>query len=213
MAVGIEVGDFVFKLDEIGNLVFKLKSWDFWISALPLTKWHLEELLILAPKDLGFTDNWYREILKLNPRVSYRDLEKLSTEPWGFFATGLYSSEAEKLLKLLEGRLPTREQWESLFSISPRLREISGKLEEILAEVLEGELILSFYQAVLKRGLFPLVEEGFLEYVYEDGAIKLIGKPFYDLYPNLWNPLSLREVDTSSPLMRRMISFRYVFSL
>ena len=195
------------KVDRIKNLLVRRSDWDFWITLFPLSKWHLEEILMQVPPETGYTDSWYRErVLSSTPRFPFNDL----SEPWRPFVTGLLRKEVEALLDFIGAELPKEEEWLLLASLEGELKNQKGRVLEFLRQ---GDLTLPF-EPWVKAGIYPLTSEGFLEHVKDDRStpplVKVIGKPFYSLYPNLWSYDKTRYLNEEMEEIRRVTSFRYV---
>ncbi len=81
-----------------------------------------------------------------------------------------------------------------------------SKLLEYLRALGAPEPVILWFEV----GMFPLMSEGFLEMYLEGGEERYLGKPFYELFPNLWDPTVERKI-TLPQKLQHLISFRYVY--
>jgi hypothetical protein len=88
-----------------------------YVHWLPITKIQFEIFMCEMPS-IDFSDTWYKEILKLNPRISPKNATKKNY--WNLFITGLRPAEAEAYANWAiadEGELtlPTLDDWNSIY--------------------------------------------------------------------------------------------------
>lgn len=124
---------------------------------------------------------------------------------WELFMTGVDRNEITPFLKYLgkEFRLPEVEEWRGLLKVSEEIQKIGLQLKEVCKNKSAPSVDLW-----IEKGLFPLVEEGLLEMVLENGKERCLGRPYQGLLPNLFNPETVREVNWE--LCRRTVGFRVV---
>uniref|UniRef100_A0A832A5X0 Uncharacterized protein n=1 Tax=Desulfacinum infernum TaxID=35837 RepID=A0A832A5X0_9BACT len=153
----------------------------------------------LGPQGELYTDTWYRKLLEINPRRAWCKCEQ---NQWELFMTGLEDRAIEPFLKYLGlgFRRPTEKEWRSLFQDCQELKSVLSPRTDWPPSCAPP---VSLW---VKKGLFPLVEEGLLETL--SGTKGCIGKPFQELLPNTWNPQDVREVNWD--VARKFIGFRVV---
>jgi len=83
-------GHYIIELDKTGFPLIKRDAWDFFISLFPVSKYQFESFMAeFGPHNNLYTDEWYRKILDINPRISWRESwEKIEKAPWRLFLTG-----------------------------------------------------------------------------------------------------------------------------
>lgn len=103
-------GQYHWQVDASGYPLILVEPLDAYVHLFPITKSQFEKLITSGRKP-GFGDEWYTELLELNPRVSYRSADISS--PDGLFMTGVTTDEASDFSRWL-GRnygLLTAEDW------------------------------------------------------------------------------------------------------
>lgn len=192
-----------FKFDRTNFPLIRMDGWDFYISLFPVSKYQFEEFMIeMGPRGGLYTDKWYREILSLNPRQTWREIKK---NRWRLFLTGLSYAEIEPFLLFLgdDFRIPKKEEWIKLHRLSSVLRSQKELIKSKVCGVVPEPVL--FW---IEEGIFPLTEEGILEMVEDNGRIRFIGKPFKEFYPNLWNPKDVRDINWE--IAKKYVGFRVV---
>jgi len=196
----MESGHYYIEFDRTGFPLIRRKEWDYYISLFPVSKYQFERFMVeVGPKKELYTDTWYRRLLSLNPRHSWRLCDD---RQWELFITGLSRDEITHFLRYLgKGfRLPKVDEWRQLFESSNEIkREIKPMLEKKSAQP------VSLW---IRKGLFLLVEEGLLELVLKDGKEYGIGRPYQGLLANTWNPYDIREVNWD--ISKKYVGFRVV---
>jgi hypothetical protein len=182
--------------------MIKKNDWNFYISLFPVSKYQFEHFLSDVGSKGGYTDNWYRELLKLSPRKLYKACKD---KVWQLFITALSYKEIKPFFRYLGRgfRLPTQDEWIKLHKVS---REIKHRLP-ITDNRLPPNTALPV-SLWLKEKLFPLTEEGILEMVKKNDKIYCIGRPYQGLLSNTWQPEQIREVNWE--LCRQAVGFRMV---
>ena len=97
-------------VDESGYPLILVEPLNTYVHLFPITKPQFEKFIASGRKP-GFGDEWYAELLELNPRVSYRSADISS--PDGLFMTGVTTAEASDFSRWL-GRnyhLLTADDW------------------------------------------------------------------------------------------------------
>lgn len=198
-------GPYTITFDRTGFPLIQRQNWSFAIALFPVSKYQFERFLAVA-KPIGnlYTDPWYREILRRNPRRSWRNLKE---HPWEHFLTGLDESALKPFLSFLgpDYRLPRREEWLKLLQAAPELASLRGELAAACQDQAAPPVSLW-----IKGGMFPLVLEGVLEMVQDQGNILYLGRPFPGLFPNTWDPARVRTVDWV--LAQKIVGFRVAYS-
>jgi len=193
-------GDYSLEFDRTGFPLVRRNDWNYSISLFPVSKYQFERFIVEhGPKGELYTDKWYRENLRINPRRPWFRCEE---RQWELFITGLGYDEIVPFLRYLGSgfRLPKEKEWLSLLEASGEIRKII-KFERDCPENCAPPVSLW-----VKKGLFSLVEEGILEMLSEsDGCI---GKPYLGLLPNTWKPGKIKNVNWD--ICRHVIGFRVV---
>ncbi|MEW6095867.1 MAG: hypothetical protein AB1567_04990 [bacterium] len=192
-------GQYSIKFDRTGFPLVQKEGWNYYISLFPVSKYQFERFMAEnGPKENLYTDNWYRELLELNPQGPWRMCDE---RPWELFITGLNKVEITPFLKYLgKGfRLPKIIEWRNLFNAEVEIQKIG--LKDICKEACA--LPVSLW---LKNGLFPLTKEGLLEMV-EDSS-ECIGRPHQQFLPNTWQPDETKEVNWD--IGKKFVGFRVV---
>ena len=185
---------FTLIFDNTGFPMIKHEEWNFFISVFPVSKYQFERFLVeTMPEGELFTDSWYRHLIAKNPRCgwySFRD------EPWRLFLSCLDDNAMMRFMRFCgkDCRLPEAAEWRKLRECSSQILEQRENLLELCAKA--PAPVMHW----LMQGLFPLTEEGMLEYVLDRGKIRTIGRPFYRFHPTLWRPDVVRDIDRKSRL-------------
>lgn len=205
----IVLGQYSIKFDKTGFPLIQKKGWNFFISLFPVSKYQFERFMVdKGPINNLYSDKWYRYYLSINPRCSFRNFEE---KPWQLFITGLSIDELMPFIKYLgKGfRLPNLKEWrELLLSESEIQQTIKNNLNfEIFNKY---EFVGSPVLLWLKNNLFPLANEGILEWIKEENtnSFSCIGKPFQEFFPNTWYPKDIKRVNWD--IAKRLVGFRIV---
>ena len=101
------------KVDRTGFPLIQIPKWKVWINFFPITKLQFEDYLAI---ERTYGDNWYSELLKLNPRISFRTFDENNYE--NLFLTGIRISEAIDFAEWLgEGySIPQCEEWQQAYN-------------------------------------------------------------------------------------------------
>jgi len=165
------------------------------VQLLPVTKIQFERFLSEPNR---FDDVCYKELLNLNPRISYKSFTIQNRE--NIFISGLIPDEIKAFMAWMDDGLsiPTVEQWRKINAVLLRKKFNLKNWERLfsLCKQAEAEQALKILQQ-LKEQLNPsawldltLMMGGLTEWVlYKDRWVGL-GSPRSEFYPNLWNPLS-----------------------
>lgn len=134
-----------FRLDPTGFPMLWCEKIGAYAHWLPVTKIQFEYFLCAAP-DAYFDAAWYDQILKLNPRVTPREVA--IDNYWCALMTGVRPSEAQRFASWCgDGyRLPTEVEWTDLFQelrnqpalnepASGLLESCSGRVRELLQRI------------------------------------------------------------------------------
>lgn len=199
----MECGDYSIEFDRTGFPLIRRQNWSFAISLFPVSKYQFEQFLTdNGPSQGLYTDNWYRNLLSLNPRRNWKNWDE---RPWELFITGLGRKEIAPFLSYLGNgfRLPRINEWRLLYQFSNDIKKI---ITENISQLSKLAKLAKPAFLWLQNGLFPLTEEGLLE-LTEDSQ-QCIGKPYYTFFNNLWQPDQPREVNWEQA--KRFIGFRMV---
>jgi len=201
----MDSGHCYIEFDRTGFPLIRKKGWNYSISLFPISKYQFESFMIeKGPRGGLYTDDWYRELLKLNPRRSWKDCD---TNPWELFLTGVKYKDLRYFFKFMgrDFRLPTPSEWKELHKASKEIKQIKANIIKLCKE--KAAPPVSHW---IENDLFPLTDEGLFEIVIENNNVCCIGKPYYKLFSNLYNPTSVREVNWK--VCKNMIGFRIVKS-
>ena len=193
-----------FSSDRTGFPLVTVPSAGIEAHLLPVTKVQFERF-IAEPN--GFGDSWYEEVLRLNDRISYRNVTASSRE--GLFMTGILPSEAQSLAAWLGDGfdLPTVDEWRALygaFAAEPASACCLPKRSETdVATFIVGQLLAQLEPRSLLD--LSLMRGGIVEWVREGNSWAGLGVPRPSFHPNLFNPLT--EVVTPIHLGQRVPYF------
>jgi len=199
----MEFGHYSIEFDRTGFPLIQRSNWDYSISLFPVSKYQFKRFMVgYGPKGTLYTDQWYRELLRLNPRCSWR---RWDDKPWELFITGVSNDEINPFLKYLgpEFRLPKVKEWTNLLEASGKIGEIGEQLRNFCS----GKAAPSV-ECWIEEGLFPLVKEGLLEMVLSGNQQRYLGRPYQGLLPNTWTPETVRDVNWE--ICRQIVGFRVV---
>lgn len=201
----MESWPYTIEFDRTGFPLIKNKKWQFYISLFPVSKYQFEQFMVdNGPTQDGlYTDNWYRNILSLNPRQKWQECK---TTPWQLFITGLPEDAIRPFLNYLgDGfRLPRDSEWRMLHSVSSDLKSY----KESIKKICQGNSALPVLHWI-EKNLFPLTEEGIVEFITDNERLAFIGRPFNEFHPNLWNPNTVRQLNWDNA--RGLTGFRVVY--
>ncbi len=170
------------EVDASGYPLIFIKPLDAYVHLFPVTKPQFEKFISSGRKP-GFGDEWYTEVLELNPRVSYRTMDISS--PDGLFMTGVTINEASDFCLWL-GRgygLLTADDWticsnwfatQAAFSLSDDLRKRLSPDAAALWDLVETQWL--HRESTLQD--LSLMTNGILEWVVErPGRYCGVGQP------------------------------------
>jgi hypothetical protein len=164
-------GQHQWQVDASGYPLILVEPLDAYVHLFPVTKPQFEKFVASGRKP-GFGDEWYTELLELNPRVSYRSADVSSPE--GLFMTGVTIDEASEFCRWLgrDFRLLTAAGWTTCYewfaeqgavSMPDELRGRLSQDAEAIWELIEGQWLdrQSTLQALslMTRGILEWVEE------------------------------------------------------
>lgn len=195
------------QVDASGYPLILVEPLDAYVHLFPVTKPQFEKFIASGRKP-GFGDEWYTELLELNPRVSYRNADVSS--PDGLFMTGVTTNEASAFSRWL-GRdfgLLTADEWASCsnwfatqdaVSLSGELRNRLSPDAAAIWELIETEWLDG--QSTLQD--LSLMKQGILEWVVErPGRYCGVGEP-------VSSKLQRKAIDPVRPLGRlKNLGFR-----
>ncbi len=199
----MECGDYIIEFDRTGFPLIRRKNWNFSISLFPVSKYQFERFMVEhGPKGSLYTDSWYRKLLEVGPRRSWRMCDD---SPWEIFLAGVNIKEITPFLKYLgKGfKLPEARQWKKLFQVSGDIINMRWRLQQSCKDHSAPPV-----SRWLEEGLFPLVSEGVFEMVMDGNLQRCIGKPWQGLLPNLFYPENLRDVNWD--ICRQAVGFRVI---
>lgn len=154
------------------------------ISIWPVTKVQFE-CYMSEPNLYG--DNWYESLLKLNPRMSCRDIDSACYER--LFLTGIRPDEALQFANWLgeDFDLPTIEEWRSFYRISQKMRVPDAGVPSLSVDA--TSIWGSFGVKKTLRD-FTLMREGLVEWVRDGSEYVGVGLPRSSFLANAYNPLN-----------------------
>lgn len=191
----MKCGRYYIELDRTGFPLISRENLDFYIGLFPVSKYQFERFMAeRGPFKELYTDEWYRRILKKNPRISWKKTN--TNEPWRLFLTGLPYNAISPFLRYLgrEYKLPTKTQWLELLKILSELKETKNKFLKCFNSF--GEIARPV-KLWIEAGLFPLVEEGILEFIeqeFKSDEVACMGKPWQKLWSNTFSAEEVKVV-------------------
>lgn len=191
--------------------LIEIPEMNLFVHALPVTKFQFEKF-ISESKLSDFTDKWYENILKLNPRISCRKFTEKNY--WKLFITGIYPKEAVKFAEYLgdDYRIPEVREWRKIYAYFKSLQFKPSHIKDKSNQEILSTTILKGLEKFSGDDLFSLtlMRKGIAEWVKEDEKYVGVGKPDANLYENAWNPLSdvIRQIDKNERLY--YVGFRLV---
>ncbi|HMG74259.1 MAG TPA: hypothetical protein VK582_12225 [Pyrinomonadaceae bacterium] len=170
------------QVDASGYPLILVEPLGVYVHLFPVTKSQFEKFIASGRKP-GFGDEWYKELLELNPRVSYRSTDVSS--PDGLFMTGVTTGEVSDFSRWL-GRdygLLTADDWatcsnwfatQDAVSLSDELRKRLSPDAAAIWDLVETEWLDA--QSTLQD--LSLMKQGILEWVIErPGRYCGVGEP------------------------------------
>jgi hypothetical protein len=161
------------RVDPSGYPLIYVEPLSAYVQLFPVTKPQFEKL-IATGKNREFDDEWYEEILSMNPRASYRRSDMPPSER--LFMTGITPDEALTFGRWM-GRdygLLTAEQWRTCYewfggramtSAPPDLSACLSPDARALWDTVEGRWLEQHPQPSLRE--LSLMTQGILEWVVE----------------------------------------------
>lgn len=160
------------------------------VSLLPVTKYQFEAFL---SEPGGLSNNWYEQLLAINPRCRWRDFEDGSREE--LFITGILPAEAIQFANWLgEGYdLPTSADWKQIDENFRRLKGavprdeafqrigLTTTAERLVTRLLKVSRIRSWHGLSLMRN-------GIMEWVHSGSRFGCHGVPRPTFWPVTHNP-------------------------
>jgi hypothetical protein len=202
-----DAGQYEWQVDASGYPLILVEPLDTYVHLFPVTKPQFEKFISSGRKP-GFGDEWYAELLELNPRVSYRNPDISPRER--LFMTGVTTDEASDFGRWLgrDYRMLTAEEWATCYDWFAGQNAVSmpGELRSRLARdaVATWDLIEAQW---LDRGShlqdLSLMKHGILEWVVErPGRYCGLGEPAF-------SKLQRKATDPVLPLGRhKNLGFR-----
>jgi Sulfatase-modifying factor enzyme 1 len=159
------------EVDASGYPLIFIEPLDAYVHLFPVTKPQFEKFISSGRKP-GFGDEWYTELLELNPRVSYRSEDIASPE--GLFMTAVTTNEALDFSRWLgrDYHLLTASDWtacstwfaaQNAVSLSDELRKRLSKDAAAIWDLVETQWLNG--QSTLQD--LSLMNHGILEWVIE----------------------------------------------
>lgn len=177
-----DVGQYQWEVDASGYPLIFVEPLDAYVHLFPITKPQFEKFIASGRKP-GFGDEWYTEVLELNPRVSYRSAD--ITSPDGLFMTGVKIDEVSDFYRWLgrDYRLLTADDWaicsnwfatQDAVSLSDELRDRLSLDAAAIWDLVETQWLNG--QSTLQD--LSLMRQGILEWVVErPGRYCGVGEP------------------------------------
>ena len=199
--------EYFIEFDKTGFPLIGRSDWNYSISLFPVSKYQFERFMIEEGINGSlYTDAWYRELLKKNPRASWKNWMHGHEHPWELFLTGVKPEEINPFLRYLGKNftLPTVEQRLELLRSSEEIHQIDKQKLISLCKDKAAPPVAYW----VEKGLFPLVRQGLLETVKTDNNYRYIGKPWQGLHNQTWSPEDVREVNWD--ICSHIVGFRVV---
>jgi hypothetical protein len=186
---GDDSGAYEWKVDASGYPLIYVEPLDAFVQLFPVTKPQFEKF-VAAVRRHDLDDEWYSEILSLNPRASYRSQDILARER--LFMTGITTEEAASFSRWL-GRdytLLSAEEWRICYEWfagkpAPAMPlDLPGGLSrdaQAIWEIIDGQWLERRRQSNLQQ--LSLMTQGILEWVIErPGRYCALGEPSTSKY-------------------------------
>jgi len=177
-----------FSFDRTGFPLIKVSKADLEVQLLPVTKTQFERF-IAEPNDYG--DNWYEDILRLNPRISYNRFTEKNREQ--LFLTGVLPEEALSFVKWMGPNfdLPAVDEWRAIYSELASTTVESHQLLSQCQTAVSRSILEAFLMQLCPSSLLDmsLMKNGVVEWVRNQDAWVGLGSPRSEFQPNLWNPI------------------------
>jgi hypothetical protein len=171
----------------------------------PVTKIQFERFICESGE---YGDKRYETACELNPRVSYRNIDKKNYE--GIFMSGINPDDALKYTRWLgEGfDIPTINEWRHYYRLL--IQEHSPENVEMelspAADAI-GKVLLRISRNALQ---FTLMEHGFVEWVHKDTGYAGLGVPRSAYYSNTCRPLTDIVDEIRLEPVPKFIAFRVI---
>jgi hypothetical protein len=166
------------------------------VHMLPVTKVQLERFLA-EPND--YSDAWYDEVLRQNPRVSYRRFTDEDRE--GVFATCVLPEEAQRFATWMgeDFDLPTVEEWRSVYAALDAYPRSFAELPAAFPRHVgrQAAVILERLHLQLRSPTLldlSLMRGGVIEWARKGGEWVGLGMPRPAFQKHLWGDPLLEEV-------------------
>ncbi len=116
MSTSLSTGKISIVKGKTGFPLVRFEGMDFYISWLPVTKYEFEQYLWQASVHYG--NSWYRTLLELNPRISWRKTFDADSLRY-LFITGLLPEEISMYIRCLgDGyKLASYKKWMMFYNI------------------------------------------------------------------------------------------------
>lgn len=201
-----------FSCDGTGFPMVHLDGSELALSLLPVPKVQFERFLA-EPNEYG--DQWYEEVLSVNPRVSWQRFEAEQRER--LFLTGILPEEALAFARWLgEGfDLPTISEWRKLDQLLTQT-PLPSSVQETLTSCPMHRAAHAILRRLLRQlqpkswGELALLRGGLIEWVRVGQEFAGLGAPRPQFLPNTFNP---QHDDPVRPLRKRVpyFGFRLVY--
>jgi hypothetical protein len=193
-------------IDKSGFPLVSRQGWPFFISLFPVSKFQFEQFLAAVGTHHGkYTDSWYRELIRLNPRCAWHQMRE---KPWQLYLTGLKLDDIQDFLKFLGSgyRLPEDDEWRALHGAANDLLSEKNSLMEAITQYGQSAPPVTQW---MQNNLFPVTGKGVLERIIDGGKNRFIGRPHPSLHGNNWNPVDTRDMDNRQAI-HKLAGFRVV---
>lgn len=200
----MKVENYFILFDITGFPLIRRDDWDYAIGLFPVSKYQFEHFMAEQGPSVGiYTDEWYKDLLHLNPRSTWKRYDE---RPWEMFLTGISPADIKPFLDYLgQGfRLPKVEEWRKVLEHSEEIQKIR---HPILHKITDKRIPLPV-SLWIEKGVFPLAKEGLIEMVMDDGDLRYIGRPYNKFLSNTWSAKMVRDINWD--VARRLLGFRVV---
>jgi hypothetical protein len=177
-------GAYKWRVDASGYPLIFVEPLGAYVQLFPVTKPQFEKFIALG-RQPDYDDEWYEEILTMNPRASYRSQDVPARER--LFMTGITSDEALAFGRWL-GRdytLLTAQEWHTCYewfaeqsapSAPPDLSELLSQDALVIWDTVGGQWLERRQRSNLRE--LSLMTQGILEWVVErPGRYCGLGEP------------------------------------
>lgn len=212
----MELGDYFLEFDRTGFPLVRRKTWNFFISLMPVTIAQVEFFVSNCGETGKTTCNvawWYRH--RNRKLTTAHDLIK---SPWEYFIRGVPPEQLTGFFTYQgpQYRLPSSCEWSIFINDALNLREMHPNF---MRAIKDHPGCARSVDPLLSIGLIPFTElnpkassrvpQGMYEYVTTEKGVRCMGQPWQELRDNTDIPLAVKPLPvTWESQISRAFGFR-----